>query len=205
MALELSRLEVGPWPMNSYILLCPESGTSAIVDPGAEAERLLAMTAQTQVAAIFLTHGHADHVGALKEVKEASGAPVYLHPLEAERFKISCDVPFEDGMLIRLGRSWLHAIHTPGHTSGMVSLDLQDGRVLVGDTLFRGGPGRTWSAADFSLTMQTLRQILFTLPDETVFYPGHGDSGRIGEERPAFESFVERGWSSSLHGDVTWK
>ena len=205
MPLELSRLEVGPWPMNSYILTCRETGTSAVIDPGADAERILAQTAQTQVSAILLTHGHADHVGAMEEVKQASGAPVYIHPLDAERFNIPYDIPFVDGMLIRVGNYQVRAVHTPGHTPGMVCLDIGDGRVLVGDTLFRGGPGRTWSPSDFSVTMQTLQGILFTWPDETEFYPGHGDYGRIGEERPAFEAFAGRGWPAGLQGDVTWE
>jgi hydroxyacylglutathione hydrolase len=99
----------------------------------------------------------------------------------------------------------VRAVHTPGHTQGMTSLDLRDGRVLVGDTLFVGGPGRTWSPEDFATTMRTLQDILFTWPDETVFYPGHGAHGTIGAERSAFEAFVERGWSSGLYGDVTWE
>jgi hydroxyacylglutathione hydrolase len=205
MPLELIRLEVGSWPMNSYVLVCRETGTSAVIDPGAEAERILAQITQTQLAAIFLTHAHPDHVGALEGVKQATGAPVYLHSLDAERFHIPYDIPFEDGMSIRLGNFQVRAVHTPGHTPGMVCLDLGDGRIVVGDTLFRGGPGRTWSASDFDVTMETMRRIVFTWPDETEFYPGHGDSGRIGEERPAFEAFVERGWSAGLQGDVTWE
>jgi hydroxyacylglutathione hydrolase len=104
-----------------------------------------------------------------------------------------------------VGNSQVRAVHTPGHTPGMTSLDLGDGRVLVGDTLFVGGPGRTGSPEDFTITMRTLQDILFTWPDETVFFPGHGVHGTIGEERSAFEAFVERGWPSGLYGDVTWE
>jgi hydroxyacylglutathione hydrolase len=205
MSLELYKIEVGPWPMNSYVVVCPETAISAIIDPGADEERILEKIALNRVAAILLTHGHLDHIGALERVKSATGAPVYLHPMEAEHFNLVYDIPFQDGMIIGVGTSQVRAVHTPGHTPGMTSLDLGDGRVLVGDTLFVGGPGRTGSPEDFTITMRTLQDILFTWPDETVFFPGHGVHGTIGEERSAFEAFVERGWPSGLYGDVTWE
>jgi glyoxylase-like metal-dependent hydrolase (beta-lactamase superfamily II) len=86
----------------------------------------------------------------------------------------------------------------------MTCLDLGDGRVLVGDTVFVGGPGKTWSAEEFALTMKTMQEIVFAWPDDTRFYPGHGPSGRIGDERPSFEAFIRAGWSPELFGDVTW-
>jgi glyoxylase-like metal-dependent hydrolase (beta-lactamase superfamily II) len=81
---------------------------------------------------------------------------------------------------------------------------LPDGRAIVGDTIFQGGPGRTWSPEDFELTMKTMREIVFRWPDETECFPGHGPSFRIGDERPLFEAFVNRGYPSDLYGDVTW-
>jgi glyoxylase-like metal-dependent hydrolase (beta-lactamase superfamily II) len=87
----------------------------------------------------------------------------------------------------------------------MTCFDLGDKRVLVGDTVFVGGPGKTWSPEDFTLTMRTMQEIVFAWPDDTEFYPGHGPSGVIGEERSDFEAFLRRGWSDDLHGDVTWK
>ncbi len=85
----------------------------------------------------------------------------------------------------------------------MCCFDLGDGRVLVGDTVFRGGPGKTWSAEDFTRQMQTMQEIVFAWPDETLFFPGHGECGRIGDERPLFEAFLRRGWPPGLFGDVT--
>ena len=205
MTLKLIKQAVGPWPMNAYILIDEETNTSAIIDPGADADTILSLTDGTQVAAIFITHGHADHVGALAEVKSASSAPIYMHPIDAESFKLQFDKPLQDGQLIPIGNQQLRAIHTPGHTAGMTCLDLGDGRILVGDTIFVGGPGKTWSGKDFATTMGTMQQIVFSWPDETQFFPGHGPSGVIGQERPAFEAFVARGWSRKLHGDVTWE
>jgi glyoxylase-like metal-dependent hydrolase (beta-lactamase superfamily II) len=205
MTLKLIKQAVGPWPMNAYILIDEETNTSAIIDPGADAETILSLTDGTQVAAIFITHGHADHVGALAEVKSASNAPVYMNPIDAEGFKLNFDQPLQDGQQVAIGNQQLRAIHTPGHTPGLTCLDLGDGRILVGDTIFVGGPGKTWSGEDFATTMGTMQQIVFTWTDETQFFPGHGPSGMIGQERPAFKAFVARGWSPKLHGDVTWE
>ena len=202
---ELHKLEVGPLPMNAYVVVCQETGASGIIDPGADAQALLEAAAGTKVGAILVTHGHPDHVGALAEVRAATGAPVYLHPAEAEKFGLAYDRPLEDGQRLQIGQVELRAIHTPGHTPGMICLDLGDGRVIVGDTVFVGGPGRTWSAEDFETTMRTMREVVFAWPDETRFYPGHGPAGVIGQERPAFTAFLEQGWPPDLQGDVTWE
>jgi hydroxyacylglutathione hydrolase len=210
MTIKLLQKTVGPWPMNTYLIVCEQTGQSAIVDPGADAEAILSLAAGTQVSKILITHGHYDHVDALQPVKEATGAPVYLHPADALQFyegaehRLIYDVPLEDGMLISIGEMQVRAIHTPGHTPGITCFDLLDRRILVGDTIFVGGPGKTWSAEDFLTTMQTMQKIVFAWPDETLFYPGHGPAGRIGDERPAFMAFLKRGWSEGLYGDIAW-
>lgn len=205
MTAKLIKKTVGPWPMNAYILIDEETSTSAIIDPGAEPEVILSLVEGTKVGAILITHGHTDHVGALDEVKNATNAPIYINQEEAQAFKLDLDIPLIDGETISIGNLQLHAIHTPGHTPGMTCLDLDDGRIVVGDTIFVGGPGKTWSGKEFATTMRTMQEIVFTWPDETQFYPGHGPSGVIGQERSAFEAFVARGWSRKLHGDVTWE
>jgi hydroxyacylglutathione hydrolase len=204
MGAELLSREVGPWPMNTYMVIDPETGVGVVIDPGADPEVIQAMAEGVKVIAILLTHGHPDHVGALDEVKQASGAPVYLHPDEAKKFNLAYDIPLEDGMEIEAGKLRLKAIHTPGHTPGMTCFDLGDGRIIVGDTIFVGGPGKTWSAEDFNRTIKTMQEIVFAWSDETHFYPGHGPTGRIGQERPAFEAFLRGGWSPDMYGDVTW-
>ena len=205
MTLKLIEKAVGPWPMNTYVVIDDGTNTSAIVDPGAEAETILSLVEDTQVAAILITHGHADHVGALGEIMAGTKAPVYINQLDVEGFNLDYDITLLDGQIIPIGDQQLRAIHTPGHTPGMTCLDLGDGRIVVGDTIFVGGPGKTWSKKDFATTMHTMQEIVFSWPDEARFYPGHGPSGTIGGERPAFESFVARGWSRKLYGDVTWE
>lgn len=205
MKAKLLHKAVGPWPMNTYIVICEETQTSAIIDPGAEADTILGLSGGTKVEAILLTHGHGDHTMALDEVKEWTDAPVYLHPKEAAHFELGYDIPIQGDQLIKIGNLYLKVIHTPGHTPGQCCFDLGDGRIIVGDTIFVGGPGRTWSPQDFTVTMETMQQIVFNWPDDTEFFPGHGSNGKIGDERLAFETFLTHGWSKNLEGDVTWK
>ena len=205
MRAKLLQKAVGPWPMNTYVVICEETLTSAIIDPGAEADTILGLTEGTKVEAILLTHGHGDHTMALDEVKEWTDAPIYLHPKEAAHFELSYDIPIHNDQLIPIGNLKLKVVHTPGHTPGQCCYDLGDGRVIVGDTIFVGGPGRTWSPQDFILTMETMQQIVFQWTDNIEFYPGHGPVGKIGDERPAFETFLSRGWPKDLAGDVLWK
>lgn len=205
MKAKLLTQPVGPWPMNTYVVVCEEANTSAIIDPGSDPEKILALTEGTQVEKILLTHGHFDHVQALAQVKESTEAPVYLNPKDAEEFDVAFDVALQGDDQIPVGALFLRAIHTPGHTPGQTCFDLGDGRIIVGDTVFVGGPGKTWSPKDFAATMKTMQEIVFTWPDETQFFPGHGPSGTIGQERPTFEAFVSRGWPDDLQGDVTWE
>ncbi len=204
MSLKLIQKAVGPWPMNTYIVIDKETQKSAIIDPGADAETILSLINGTSAEKILITHGHGDHVMVLEDVKEATGAPVFMHPRDAAHFELEYDIPLHDGELITVGNCSLKVIHTPGHTLGQCCFDLGDGRIIVGDTIFVGGPGRTWSPEDFKVTMETMRDIVFQWADETEFFPGHGTSGKIGEERPAYEAFVATGWGDDLEGDIAW-
>ena len=205
MPAKLLKIAVGSWPMTTYAVICEDTFSSAIIDPGADAEDILALVEGTQVEKILITHAHPDHVGALAEVKAATGAPVCLHPDDAQEFEVEYDIPLKDGGVIEIGNLRLGAIHTPGHTPGQTCFDLGDKRIIVGDTIFVNGPGHTRSPGDFTTTIGTLQKVIFAWPDETEFHPGHGPSGKIGEERPAFEAFVAQGWPPDLHGDVNWK
>jgi glyoxylase-like metal-dependent hydrolase (beta-lactamase superfamily II) len=203
-ALILKSAAVGPWPMNAYTLICPDTNQSILVDPGADPKTLIEMLDDSTPIAIFLTHAHPDHIGALDEMKARLQVPVYMHPADSPMM-VSADQWFTDGDTFTLGHHALQIIHTPGHTNGMVTIMLPDHRAVVGDTIFQGGPGRTWSPHYFKTTMDTMKNIVFQWPDETECFPGHGPSFRMGDERPAFEAFLQREHPDDLHGDVTWE
>lgn len=199
----LKTAAVGPWPMNTYALICSQTKQSVLIDPGAEPDALLAMLEDSTPAAILLTHAHHDHIGALAEMKERLNVPVYIHPADSH-MGVAADAWFADGDAFTLGRHTLKIIHTPGHTHGMVTLMLPDNRAIVGDTIFQGGPGKTWAPHYFKVTLQTLQNVVLTWPDDTECFPGHGPSFRLGDERPAIEAFLQRDHSDDLRGDVTW-
>ncbi len=205
-AFELSRLEVGPWPMNCYLLRCADTGDVAIVDPGADAQAILAEVGQDPVCCILLTHAHPDHLGALDELRRAVGAPVGVHPADAQAFGVEADFPLLDGMEIEVGRCRLKVVHVPGHTPGSVCLRL-GGQALVGDAIFPGGPGHTDSPAELAQSLISLGVVVFKWRDTVELYPGHGASTTVGAERAGFDRFVAQtsGLGEDVYGDVTWK
>jgi len=189
--------------MNCYLLRCPVSGELGIADPGADAEAILRAAGDSVVRCIMLTHGHPDHVGALEAVREATGAPVGIHPADAAMFGVQADFPLIDGMEVGVGEALVTIAYVPGHTPGSVCLRL-NGQVVVGDTVFPGGPGHTASPQELRQSLDSLARTVFTWPDETELYPGHGTQTLVGAERAAFRRFLETGMSADLCGDVSW-
>lgn len=200
---ELHRVAVGPWPMNCYLVACPQTGAVAIVDPGADPEVILTAAADARVEVILLTHGHPDHVGALKEVQAATGAPVAFHPADAEWVPLPADFDLQDGDVIEVGACGLQVIHAPGHTPGSVAF-LTGRQLIGGDTLFPGGPGHSATPADFQQIVANIRVRLFLLPDDTIVHPGHGLPTTIGEAKTEYAVFAAREHPPDLCGDVTW-
>ena len=198
----LKNLVVGPLASNCYIVGSESSKEGMIIDPGDEAEVILRNVKDLglEIRSIVLTHGHIDHIGALKEVKEATGAEVAIHTDEAESLQkqplstllglsyptpLPADRLLQDGDSIDIGDLHFGVLHTPGHSPGGICL-LEQGHkaVFSGDTLFNYGIGRTdLPGGSYSQLMNSIHTKLMVLPDNTVVYPGHGPETTIGTER----------------------
>lgn len=212
-------LPVGMLQCNCSIIGDPETREALVVDPGDEAARILELLAKhaLTVKAIVSTHAHIDHVGGLRKMQEATGAPVLMHGDDMELYRLldkqaawigmrapdpaRVDTLLREGDTLRWGRFEANVLHTPGHTPGSISLYLpaekeaesgaESGKLLAGDTLFAGSIGRTdlWGGS-LEQILSSIHHKLMVLPDATVVYPGHGSITTIGEER-AYNPFLE--------------
>lgn len=204
--LELVTRQVGPWGMNTYALICPNSNQSVLIDPGDDPETLREMLGDSRPVAILLTHTHVDHIGALPEMRESLNVPVMGNdgPHEPGGKDIAADRWLRDGDTVSVGEHTLRAVYAPGHIGDQICFVLADDhRVIVGDTIFDGGPGRTWTSEGFKTTLETLRNVVLPWPDDTVCYPGHGPHFRLGDRRAEIEAFLAKD-HGDFFGDATW-
>jgi hydroxyacylglutathione hydrolase len=199
---ELIARAVGPWGTNAYALVCLAKRESLLIDPAGEPDTLLAMLEGSEPAGILITHSHMDHISALREVREALRAPVLAHRGARDT---GADRWLQDGDLVQLGEHTLRVYHTPGHTEDSVCYYVQgENRAIVGDAIFEGGPGHTSSPRAFGVTLQTLREVILPWPEDTLCYPGHGPSFRLGDKRAAIEAFLAKD-HGGFCGDATWE
>ena len=197
----VKALTVGPLMENCFIVGCEETKQAVVIDPGDEADRILEEIQKLQLTLKYIinTHGHFDHVGANKGLKEATGAEILIHPLDAPMLgSISAsaasfglqgvdsppaDQTIQEGDTVSFGNITFQIFDTPGHTPGGISL-YTDEHVFVGDALFAGSIGRTdFPGGDYDTLIASIRERLYILPDEVVVYTGHGPETTIGREK----------------------
>lgn len=204
MALQFKIVPVTPFEQNCSILWCDESMDAVVVDPGGDLNRIQAAIkeAGVQLKAIWLTHGHIDHVGGTGELAVKENIPI-IGPHKDEQFWLDM-LPQQSAMFgfpqaqmftpgrwlnegdtVQIGNQELSILHCPGHTPGhVVFYSAQSKLVVVGDVLFNGGIGRTdFPKGDQQTLVDAIQQKLFTLPDDTSFIPGHGPMSTIGHEK----------------------
>ncbi|MDH4207376.1 MAG: MBL fold metallo-hydrolase [Anaerolineae bacterium] len=197
----IDRLVVGTLQCNCYLVGCEETKKGIVIDPGGDAPVILDRVEKLGLTVEYIvnTHGHIDHIAANRPVKEATGAQLAIHEDDAEWLVAdqgayarmlgvqspgpAADILLREGDEIVFGNEKLQVIHTPGHSQGGISL-LGDGVVFCGDTLFAMGVGRVdLPGGSWETLMSTIKRRLFTLPDETDAYTGHGPPTTIGREK----------------------
>lgn len=198
---DVVTLTNGGFAENCHLVADPDAGVAVMVDPGEEAGLFLARlaTERWRLEAVWLTHAHIDHVAGVAAVKDATGAPVHLHPLDrrlydavphqAMMFGLTVDplpppdVELDEGQTLTVGRFGFEVLHVPGHSQGHVAF-VGHGLALAGDVLFAGSVGRTdLPGGDTATLLRSIREKLFALADDTVVHPGHGPATTIGTEK----------------------
>ncbi len=201
--MNIKTVPIGPLQTNCYLLACPETHAAVLIDPAWSGEELYEMVQDegVELAAILLTHAHFDHVGGAADLKRLCNARILAHPdsgpllAEAHRHALlwglkmdqapPADGELAGGQVIEVGTLRLEVLETPGHAPGHVSFYEPAARaVFSGDTLFKGGIGRSdLPGGNPSVLMESIRNRLLTLPDDTAVYSGHGPATAIGYER----------------------
>ncbi|HEX5860370.1 MAG TPA: MBL fold metallo-hydrolase [Nocardioides sp.] len=204
-ALTITKVAVDPEMSNNcYLLRCNDTGEQVLVDAAAASETLLPLVGDAGLTTVVTTHQHWDHHRALSDVVSATGAVTVAGEPDADAITEQTGVPMSmrvsDGDTVAVGTCSLEVIRLTGHTPGSIALLYDDPtghpHLFTGDSLFPGGVGNTFGDSEaFSQLIEDVSSKLFDrLPDDTWFYPGHGDDSTIGAERPHLGEWRARGW-----------
>ena len=203
MNLSVYLFTVGPLQENCYLLADEKSKAAVLIDPGDDADLLLGVLKEKnyKLQAIWLTHAHFDHVGAVEDITQAFDVPVLLHAkdnilydnaaMAAARWEITIKQPskkpteLKDGQILKLGDTEVECIFTPGHAPGHIAFYIKAEKLLLsGDALFKEGIGRTdLPFGDHQQLLKSIKERLFVLPDDTNVYAGHGEGTTIAHEK----------------------
>lgn len=201
--LVITKISVGPMDNNAYLLVCRATNEALLIDAAADPARLSDLIGhgpdRPTLRTIVTTHQHPDHWQALGAIAGAYGANTIAHPLDAAPLPVPPDRLVSHGDTLLVGTCSLEVIHLRGHTPGSIALLYRDptthSHLFTGDSLFPGGVGKTSTPENFTSLLNDVKSRLFDqLPDDTWFYPGHGDDSTLGKERPNLDEWRARGW-----------
>lgn len=205
----LKRIKVGTpiaEPTNCYVIKDEETNEAMVIDPGGDAEKISNMLdiLEVKLKYIYLTHCHADHIGAVKQIQNKYGGKILIHRNGAENLEnddivlascigedkiiLEADSRVDDEDILHVGNIEFKVLYTPGHTNCSTSLYCEKYKMLFsGDTIFRGAWGRTdLPTSSLEQIMDSITKKILVLPDDTIIYPGHGKSSMIKEEKPIY-------------------
>jgi glyoxylase-like metal-dependent hydrolase (beta-lactamase superfamily II) len=192
---------VGALETNCYLVYCEETRACAVIDPGADPDKIISAIADLELKPVIVlnTHGHVDHIGANSDIIQKYGIPLAMHAADTGMLQVSDYIELSlllgahnsprpdrllaDGDEIPFGNASLRVLHTPGHTPGSIGF-VHGGVLFSGDTLFCGGVGRTdLPGGSWKDLEKSIRERILTLPEETVVLPGHGPWTTVEQER----------------------
>ncbi|MDE2686109.1 MAG: MBL fold metallo-hydrolase [Chloroflexota bacterium] len=201
----IHKMECGPYANNMYLVVCPQTNESILIDTPADPEPMIELAKTTDVKAIIITHNHIDHLLGFDAVTSAIDAPVGISTEDADELPRPADRLIRDGDVISAGKVNLTAMLTPGHTAGSACF-YTPGHLFAGDTLFPGGPGKTWSPESFQEIIESITTKLFKLDDDDTVFPGHGgDETDVKTAKAEYADFASREHPDDIFGDVLWK